>query len=117
MCGEVKFSSRTSFESCRWLAFWLSNILPHVQENLTIEFTAVELHADCGLVVPVDRMEPNESPSHRRKKGIFLCLIGFLVSSEYLVKDEETERKRSDHTLNLCACREDQQVMSAKQHT
>lgn len=53
--------------------------------HLTIELTAVELHAECSLVVPVERVKPNKSSNYRRKKSIFLHLVGFLVATEYLV--------------------------------
>lgn len=53
--------------------------------HLTIKLTAVELHAECSFVVPFERVEPNESSNHRRKKSIFLHLVGVLVATEYLV--------------------------------
>lgn len=53
---------------------------------LTIQLTAVELHTDGGLVVPVDRVKPDEASNNRREEGVSLCFVGFLVPSEYLVK-------------------------------
>lgn len=54
--------------------------------EITVKLAAVELHADCGLVVPVDRVEPDEPSNNRREEGVSLCIIGLLVPNEYLVK-------------------------------
>lgn len=52
--------------------------------HLTIKLTAVELHAECTLAVPLERVKPNESSNHRRKKSIFLHLVGVPVATEHL---------------------------------
>lgn len=44
-------------------------------------------------------MESNESSYHRREEGICLRLIGFLVSSEFLVTDGHTETREIAFSL------------------
>lgn len=56
---------------------------------LTIKLTAIEFHAECSLLVPFERVKPNESSNHRRKKSIFLHLVGVLVATEYLVMQND----------------------------
>ena len=63
--------------------------------HLTVELTAVELHADGGFVVPVYGMEPNEASNHRREEGVSLRHGGFLVPREHLVKEEDMFIERS----------------------
>lgn len=48
-------------------------------------------------------MESNESSYHRREEGIFLCLIGFLVSSEFLVTDGHSKTREIPFSLWLLA--------------
>lgn len=78
------------------LVVWLAHIHPHTHtyHHLTIKLTAVELHADCSLAVPVDWVEPNKPSNHRRKENVFLCFIGLLVPREYLVKDGDKIEKK-----------------------
>lgn len=64
-------------------------ISPHTQQYLTIKLTTVELHPDCGCVVPGKWVEPNIPSNYWRKEGIYLCLIGCLVSRKYLDKWEQ----------------------------
>lgn len=62
--------------------------------RLTIKLTAKVLHADCCHVVPFNGVKPNESSNHGREENICLCPIGFLVTSEYLVREEKTQSER-----------------------
>lgn len=62
--------------------------------RLTIKLTAKVLHADCCHVVPFNGVKPNESSNHGREENICLCPIGFLVTSEYLVREDKTQSER-----------------------
>lgn len=62
--------------------------------RLTVKLTAKVLHADCCHVVPFNGVKPNESSNHGWEENICLCLIGFLVTSEYLVREEKTQCER-----------------------
>lgn len=54
-------------------------------KNLTIQLTAIELHSDCCLVMPLDGVEPNESANHRREESVFHGLVGLLAPVELLL--------------------------------
>lgn len=68
------------------------SVCPSV-EHLTIKLTSVEFHADSGLVVPAERVEPNEPSNQRRKECVYICFIGILVASEFLDKSKMRQRK------------------------
>lgn len=67
--------------------------------QLTVELTAVELHANSGLVVPVEGVEPDEPSNHRRKEGVSLCPVGFLVPKEHLAREGVTQRDRNNEDV------------------
>lgn len=62
--------------------------IKYLKIHLTVELTAVELHADGGRVVPADGVEPDEASDHRREEGVPLRLGGVFVPDEHLEKEK-----------------------------